>query len=127
MGICVGMQLLADKGYEYGEHDGLGYIKGNVRLIDTVGVKIPHMGWNTLRAERQHPVIDNAAGKDVYFVHSYCLRDYDDEALIADVEYGGGKIAAAVAKDNIIGLQFHPEKSQQTGLRIIGDFLRWRP
>ena len=127
MGICVGMQLLAEKGYEYGVHDGLGYIKGNVRLIDTAGVKIPHMGWNTLRVNRRHPVIVGTDGADVYFVHSYCLCDYDNDVLIADVEYGGDRIAAAVAKDNIIGLQFHPEKSQKAGLRIIADFLRWRP
>jgi len=129
LGICVGMQLLAERGREFETVDGLGWIKGEVGPLAPrdPALKIPHMGWNQLQFRRSHPVFDGIEeGAHAYFVHSYALTPTDKNDLIAEVDYGG-PIAAAVGRDNIVGVQFHPEKSQMTGLRLIANFLRWRP
>ena len=132
LGICVGMQLLAERGLEHGVTQGLGWIKGAVDRIapSDASLKIPHMGWNTLIARREHPLFAGVAlgqnGLHAYFVHSYQLAPVDKEDLVADTEYGG-PITAAVARDNIAGTQFHPEKSQRLGLALLANFLRWKP
>ena len=131
-GICVGMQLLAERGREYEVTEGLGWIPGEVDRIlpsDTT-LKIPHMGWNTLNVMRSHPVLDGLtfgpAGRHAYFVHSYQLNPAQRADLVADAEYGGA-VTAIVARDNIFGTQFHPEKSQKLGLALIANFLQWKP
>ena len=129
LGICVGMQLLADVGREYADTAGLGWIGGEVvRIVpDDPALKVPHMGWNDLVLDRPHAVFDGiASGDHAYFVHSYHLAVADPAHLLAHAEYGGPR-AAVVGRDNILGTQFHPEKSQATGLRLIANFLRWRP
>jgi len=129
LGICVGMQLLAERGREFETVDGLGWIKGEVGPLAPRDptLKIPHMGWNQLQFRRSHPILEGIeGGAHAYFVHSYALTPADKNDLIADVDYAG-PIAAAVGRDNIVGVQFHPEKSQMTGLRLIANFLRWRP
>jgi len=129
MGICVGMQMMATRGLEHGEHAGFGWIPGDVVHLqpDDKSLKIPHMGWNSLSQTPEHPVFDGiSAGDHVYFVHSYHLVPKNHDNLLATVDYGG-PITAAVGRDNIIGTQFHPEKSQKTGLRFIKNFLEWRP
>jgi len=129
LGICVGMQLLAERGREFETVDGLGWIKGEVGPLAPRDptLKIPHMGWNQLQFRRSHPILEGIeGGAHAYFVHSYALTPTDKNDLIADVDYAG-PIAAAVGRDNIVGVQFHPEKSQMTGLRLIANFLRWRP
>jgi len=128
-GICVGMQLMAEIGREHGEHKGLGWIKGVVEAIapSDPALKVPHMGWNELQIARPHPLFAGlGAARDVYFVHSYQLKPTNPADVLATVEYGGS-IVAAVGRDNIVGTQFHPEKSQANGLAIIANFLRWRP
>jgi glutamine amidotransferase len=132
LGICVGMQLLAERGFEHGITEGLGWVKGEVRQIEPkdATLKIPHMGWNTLDVRRDHPLLDGIpAGKEgwhAYFVHSYGLMHADPGELIAETEYGG-PVTAIVARGSVAGTQFHPEKSQKLGLRLIANFLRWRP
>ncbi len=129
LGICVGMQMMATVGREHGDHVGFGWIPGEVVKLNPndPALKIPHMGWNELTSRPKHPVFDGVnAGDHVYFVHSYHLKPENPDDLLAEVDYGG-PITAAVGRDNIIGTQFHPEKSQATGLRLIGNFLRWRP
>ena len=129
MGICVGMQMMATRGLEHGAHDGFNWIKGTVELLSPTdkALKIPHMGWNELSLQTDHPVFNGInSGDHVYFVHSYHLVPENSDDLLATVDYGG-PITAAVAHDNIIGTQFHPEKSQSTGLRLIGNFLKWKP
>jgi glutamine amidotransferase len=129
LGICVGMQLLADQGREFETVDGLGWIGGEVVPLapSDPALKIPHMGWNELRIRRAHPVFDGIAdGAHAYFVHSYGFAPRAAGDLVAEAEYGG-PVAAAIARDNIVGVQFHPEKSQMTGLKLIANFLRWRP
>jgi glutamine amidotransferase len=129
LGICVGMQLLAERGREFETVDGLEWIKGEVAPLAPADptLKIPHMGWNELKFRRRHPVLDGIAdGAHAYFVHSYGFTHTDPADLIATVDYGGA-ITAALGRDNILGVQFHPEKSQATGLRLIANFLRWRP
>jgi glutamine amidotransferase len=129
LGICVGMQLLADRGLEYTPTAGLGWIAGEVARIapENPALKVPHMGWNDLVIDRPHPLLDGiATGEHAYFVHSYHFAVAEPEALLAHVDYGGPR-AAIVGRDNILGTQFHPEKSQATGLRLIANFLRWRP
>jgi glutamine amidotransferase len=129
LGICVGMQLMAERGREFETVDGLGWLPGEVVAItpEDRALKIPHMGWNELEPRRSHPVLDGIGeGVHAYFVHSYrfaCSRSGD---VLAAVDYGG-EIAAAVGRDNLVGTQFHPEKSQAVGLRLIANFLRWRP
>jgi glutamine amidotransferase len=128
LGICVGMQLMADIGLEHGRHAGLGWIAGEVARIDVAdGLKIPHMGWNELQPAAPHPLLAGILpGAHAYFVHSYAFRPADSGHVLASVDYGG-PIAAVVGRDNLVGTQFHPEKSQRTGLRLIGNFLAWRP
>jgi glutamine amidotransferase len=127
LGICVGMQMLADTGHEHGETPGLGWIGGAVRRIAAPHLKVPHMGWNDLVIDRAHPVLEGiATGDHAYFVHSYAMEVADRADLVAHVDYGG-PVTAIVARDTVIGMQFHPEKSQATGLRLIAGFLRWRP
>ncbi|MBR5931713.1 MAG: imidazole glycerol phosphate synthase subunit HisH [Lachnospiraceae bacterium] len=124
LGICLGMQLLFEKSYEYGEHEGLGLLKGVIRPISEVAppeLKIPHMGWNALQFTREHPLFRRTKEGDcVYFVHSYHAADCD-ESKVAFVEYGGD-ITAAAAKKNVMGCQFHPEKSANVGLDILRSF-----
>ena len=129
MGICVGMQMMATRGLEHGDHDGFDWIKGDVKLIspNNKKLKIPHMGWNNLNLTTEHPVFNGIQENDhAYFVHSYQLKTANKADLLATVDYGG-IITAAVARENIIGTQFHPEKSQSTGLRLISNFLSWKP
>ncbi|MBC8048749.1 MAG: imidazole glycerol phosphate synthase subunit HisH [Chitinophagales bacterium] len=136
LGICVGMQLLAQRGLEYGDWPGLGWIEGEVKLISPkvsfngTHVKIPHMGWNTLDVSRPHPLLAGIpTGEDglhAYFVHSYHFIPSIAEDVIAETDYGG-PVTAIVGRENIAGLQFHPEKSQRLGLKLIENFLRWRP
>ncbi len=132
LGICVGMQLLATRGLEYRVTPGLGWIGGDVKLIrpNDPGLKIPHMGWNDLHPQRDHPLIAGIplgpSGLNAYFVHSYALDPADPSDVLALTEYGG-PVTAIVARGNVAGTQFHPEKSQTLGLALIGNFLRWRP
>jgi imidazole glycerol-phosphate synthase subunit HisH len=129
LGICVGMQLLATCGREFETVAGLGWIEGEVTALapSDASLKIPHMGWNELALARAHPLFDGlAAGSHAYFVHSYGFFPARAEDVVATVDYGGAVIAA-VARANIAGVQFHPEKSQAAGLRVIANFLRWRP
>jgi glutamine amidotransferase len=132
LGICVGMQLLASRGLEKTITLGLDWIPGDVRLIapSDPALKIPHMGWNTLRVGRQHPLLAGIPtgddGLHAYFVHSYHLAAADPGDLVATTLYGE-PVTAMVARDNIAGTQFHPEKSQTLGLALIANFLRWRP
>lgn len=128
LGICVGMQLMAARGHEHGVHEGLGWIPGEVVEMAAVGLKVPHMGWNDLRlAVPDHPVLEGVStGDHAYFVHGYRMDCANADDILADVAYGGA-VAAAVGRDNMVGTQFHPEKSQGVGLRMIANFLRWRP
>ena len=128
LGICVGMQLMADRGLEFGETRGLGWIKGDVRRIEPgdARLKVPHMGWNALESVTDHPVFAGLEGRDVYFTHSFALYPSDPADAAAWTTHGE-RFAAAVAKGNMAGAQFHPEKSQAVGIRILGDFLEWRP
>ncbi|HEU0218381.1 MAG TPA: imidazole glycerol phosphate synthase subunit HisH [Stellaceae bacterium] len=128
-GICVGMQLMADRGREFEVVDGLGWVGGEVVAIAPAdpSYKIPHMGWNELVLQRSHPVFDAVAeGSHTYFVHSFHFAVADPADLIATADYAQ-PLTAAVGRDNMVGTQFHPEKSQATGLRLISNFLRWRP
>jgi imidazole glycerol-phosphate synthase subunit HisH len=127
LGICVGMQLMAEAGLEHGRHQGLGWIEGEVVPLAPRPVKIPHMGWNELHRTREHPLLAGIAqDADVYFVHSYHLRLGAADDLLAGADYAG-PVVAAIARDNMAGVQFHPEKSQATGLRLLANFLAWRP
>jgi imidazole glycerol-phosphate synthase subunit HisH len=131
LGICVGMQLIATRGLEYGETSGLDWIKGDVQAIlpSDPGLKIPHMGWNTLSLCQPHALLSGIAtgpaGLHAYFVHSFHFK-CSSSNLVATTDYGGD-VTAIVARDNIVGTQFHPEKSQALGLRFIANFLRWQP
>lgn len=129
MGICVGMQMLATTGHEYEETAGFGWIEGDIRKITPSDptLKIPHMGWNDLIIDNPHPVLDGIeTGEHAYFVHSYAMTVTNPAERLAHVDYAGD-ITAIVGRDNIIGMQFHPEKSQDAGLRMIGNFLTWTP
>jgi glutamine amidotransferase len=132
LGICVGMQLMASRGLEKETTDGLGWIQGDVVQISTddASLKIPHMGWNTLHPQRDHPLLDGIPvgpeGLHAYFVHSYALQPENQNEVVAVSAYGG-PVTALVARDNMAGTQFHPEKSQTLGLALIANFLRWRP
>lgn len=128
LGICVGMQLMAERGREYGVTEGLGWIRGEVVKLEPAdpALKIPHMGWNELNIRHPHPVLAGLPeGSHAYFVHSYQFRLADPDTLIASADYGG-PFAAVVGRDNLVGTQFHPEKSQATGLALIANFLRWK-
>jgi imidazole glycerol-phosphate synthase subunit HisH len=130
LGICVGMQLLATRGHEHGTHAGLGWIDAEVHrlAVEAQGLKVPHMGWNELVPRGgAHPLLTGIAhGAHAYFVHSYHMALRDTGAALATADYGG-PILAIVARENIAGTQFHPEKSQEAGLRLIANFLRWKP
>ncbi len=129
LGICIGMQMLATRGLEHRETPGFGWIGGEVVHIDPTdrALKVPHMGWNDLVIDHPHPVLDGIeTGQHAYFVHSYQFRVADPAHRLAHCDYGG-EITAIVGRDNIVGTQFHPEKSQATGLRLIANFLRWKP
>ena len=149
LGICVGMQLMAEQGLEHGRHEGFAWVKGSVTQITPQApplpqaeqgkqeeqegdraqarLKVPHMGWNRLTVQRDHPVLAGLAeGAFAYFVHSYALSDGVPEQCLATTAYGGELVAVA-GQANYIGTQFHPEKSQATGLRLLENFLRWRP
>ena len=132
LGICVGLQLMAMRGLEHGLTPGLGWIEGEVRAIEPSdpSLKIPHMGWNTLELARNHALFEGIptgnAGLNAYFVHSYHLVPSGAETLVATTDYGG-PITAFVAKDNMAGSQFHPEKSQKLGLALNANFLKWKP
>jgi imidazole glycerol-phosphate synthase subunit HisH len=132
LGICVGMQLMAARGREYQVTEGLGWIAGEVGRIAPRDptLKIPHMGWNTLNARNAHPLLEGIPvgpqGLHGYFVHSYHLNVEDDADLVAEADYGG-PVTAMVARDTCAGTQFHPEKSQRLGLRLIANFLKWKP
>jgi glutamine amidotransferase len=132
LGICVGAQLMATRGLEHEVVAGLNWIAGDVAAIKPrdSGLKIPHMGWNTLDVRRSHPLLDGVktgpSGLHAYFVHSYQLYANDIGDLIATADYGG-PVTAIVARGNIAGTQFHPEKSQTLGLKLIANFLKWRP
>jgi glutamine amidotransferase len=131
-GICVGMQLLAERGREYEVTEGLGWIAGEVDRITPADphLKIPHMGWNTLNVARPHKLIEGLelgpAGRHAYFVHSYVFNVAQRADLVAEADYGG-PITAVVGRDNLVGTQFHPEKSQKLGLALIANFLAWKP
>ncbi|MEX2167127.1 MAG: imidazole glycerol phosphate synthase subunit HisH [Methyloceanibacter sp.] len=132
LGICVGLQLMAERGLEHGLTPGLGWIDGEVRAIepDDPSLKIPHMGWNTLSLARPHALFDGIptgeSGLNAYFVHSYHFVPAGRDTLVATTDYGGA-VTAFVALDNMAGSQFHPEKSQKLGLALISNFLRWKP
>ncbi len=129
LGICVGMQMLASRGHEYREVPGFDWIAGDVERIvpEDPALKVPHMGWNDLVVDRPHPVLDGiATGTHAYFVHSYQFHAADPAHVLAHCDYGG-KVTAIIGRDNIVGTQFHPEKSQAAGLRLIANFLTWRP
>jgi glutamine amidotransferase len=132
LGICVGLQLMAERGLEHGITPGLGWIEGEVRAIapSDPTLKIPHMGWNTLSLARPHALFDGIPtgedGLNAYFVHSYHLVPADPADLVATTDYGG-PVTAFVARDNMAGSQFHPEKSQKLGLELIANFLKWKP
>ena len=132
LGICVGVQLLATRGLEHEVVTGLNWIAGDVAPIKPADpkLKIPHMGWNTLDVKRVHPALDGIKtgpdGLHAYFVHSYQLYAENPVDVVATADYGG-PVTAIVARDNILGTQFHPEKSQTLGLRLIANFLKWRP
>jgi imidazole glycerol-phosphate synthase subunit HisH len=132
LGICVGMQLMAERGREYTVTDGMGWIRGEVCRIHPgdPALKIPHMGWNTIDVCRAHPLLDGIPlggdGLHAYFVHSFHLRVQDPADLVADCDYGGA-VTAVVGRDNYAGTQFHPEKSQKLGLALIANFLKWKP
>lgn len=121
LGVCVGMQLLATTGEEFGSHAGLGWIEGTVRrLTPAPGVTVPHMGWNDVVPVREHPLLMPG---EAYFLHSYA---FEGEDVLATTDHGG-PVTAAIGRDNILGTQFHPEKSQRYGLALLERFLKWRP
>jgi len=128
LGICVGMQLMAERGLEHRVTEGFGWIKGDIAKLEAPGLRLPQMGWNALDfAPGAHPLLSGIfPGDHVYFVHSYGLRGYDDADVVATTAYGG-KVPALVASGNRAGTQFHVEKSQEVGLRILANFLRWLP
>ena len=132
LGICVGMQLMAARGLEYETTEGLNWIPGDVAAIrpDDASLKIPHMGWNNLNRMRPHPLLEGVAagpqGQHAYFVHSFQLFPAVADDVVASADYGG-PITAVVGRDNLVGVQFHPEKSQKLGLALISNFLKWRP
>jgi imidazole glycerol-phosphate synthase subunit HisH len=130
LGICVGMQLLATKGFEHGEHAGLNWIEGSVEPISgkNNSLKIPHMGWNELFVSSPpHPLLKGiTSGQHAYFVHSYHFICKDNDNIVAHVDYGD-RLAAVLVKGNIAATQFHPEKSQETGLTLLRNFLEWAP
>jgi glutamine amidotransferase len=134
LGICLGMQVLLDMSFEFGRHEGLGLIPGSVKpfpeSLPESGFKVPHMGWNDVilsSQKEQHPVLAPLAGQQVYYVHSYCCMPENPEHLLAACTYGDYPFAAAIGRDNIVAVQFHPEKSQRAGMALLEAFLKWNP
>ncbi len=134
LGICLGMQVLMDVSYEFGQHKGLGLIAGAVKKFPDShpqrGFKIPHMGWNDVvlaSGSTPHPVVAPLAGKQVYYVHSYYCAPTNPSDILAACSYGEYPFAAAIGRDNFIGVQFHPEKSQKAGHDLLEAFLKWKP
>ncbi|WP_417595426.1 imidazole glycerol phosphate synthase subunit HisH [Parasphingorhabdus sp.] len=125
LGICVGMQMLADKGIEFGEHDGLGWISGTVKAIEASGddIKIPHMGWNDVTPTEGHDLLESG---EAYYLHGYHFDAAKEADILAKTSHGG-PLVSAVGRDNIVGVQFHPEKSQAYGLAFLNRFLEWKP
>ncbi len=125
LGICVGMQLLADKGIEFGAHDGLGWIGGTVKAIEPVSaaIKIPHMGWNDVTPTEGHDLLEPG---EAYYLHGYHFDVAKEADILAKTDHGG-PLVSAVGRDNIVGVQFHPEKSQAYGLSFLNRFLKWKP
>jgi glutamine amidotransferase len=129
LGICVGMQLMAEIGREHKDAPGFGWMPGEVIAMtpSDPALKIPHMGWNNLSIQTPHPFLDGIEdGRHVYFVHSYVFQPAEASDVLATVDYGG-PVTAVIGRDNLLGTQFHPEKSQAVGLRLISNFLNWRP
>ena len=125
LGICLGLQLLFELSHEDGEHRGLGIVPGEVVRFRGEGLKVPHIGWNTIEVDESVPLFDGIAqGSYVYFVHSYYVAPTDESAIAARTEYGGA-FTSGVAVDNVWAVQFHPEKSQRVGLRMLENFVRW--
>lgn len=123
LGICVGMQVLADEGHEFGGFEGLGWIPGIVGRLDTAGLPLPHIGWNDLNIRGHHPLLDGLGeSPDFYYVHSYVFRPADQDTVLATTDFGT-QFTAAIRRDNIMGVQFHPEKSQRAGIRLARNFL----
>jgi len=134
LGICLGMQVLMDVSLEFGRHEGLGLIPGAVQHFPAshvnCGFKIPHMGWNDVilsSQKEQHPVLAPLADQQVYYVHSYCCMPENPDHLLAACSYGDYPFAAAIGRDNIVAVQFHPEKSQRAGMALLEAFLKWNP
>jgi imidazole glycerol-phosphate synthase subunit HisH len=132
LGICIGMQLLATEGYEHEGARGLGWIPGKVVRIEPrdPALKVPHMGWNTMKPTREHAMLDGialgAGGLHAFFLHAFHFVPASTGDMLATADYGG-QVTAVVARNNIVGTQFHPEKSQKLGLALIGNFLKWKP
>jgi glutamine amidotransferase len=123
LGVCVGMQVLADKGHEFGHFEGLGWIPGTVDRLDTAGLPLPHIGWNDVNIRDPHPLLDGLGeAPDFYYVHSYVFRPSDPDTVLATTDFGT-RFTAAIRRDNIMGVQFHPEKSQRAGIRLARNFL----
>jgi glutamine amidotransferase len=123
LGICVGMQILADKGYEFGENDGLGWISGKVEKLDSKSLPLPHVGWNDVRTKKESELLTGLnENHDFYFVNSYAFKAYNNENVVAETEYGSW-FTSIIQKDNIFGVQFHPEKSQKAGQLLLKNFL----
>ncbi|RMG91738.1 MAG: imidazole glycerol phosphate synthase subunit HisH [Zetaproteobacteria bacterium] len=132
LGICLGMQALMETSHEFGLHQGLGLIEGDVlpfpAQLPEQGYKIPHMGWNdVLLPDAPHPVLQPLVGRQVYYVHSFFCQPRHDQEVLGECEYGGIRFASAIGRDNIIGVQFHPEKSQRAGLAMLASFIGWCP
>jgi glutamine amidotransferase len=126
LGICLGMQILFDEGEEFGRHAGMGLLPGRVVRFAAGDLRIPHLGWNEVRLRRRHPVLSAAPGAFFYFVHSYYVAPSDPGDVVAETDYGG-PFASCVGRGSVFGCQFHPEKSQAAGLRLLDAFARWCP
>lgn len=130
LGICVGMQLLMERGLEHGRHQGLGWMSGQVIPVQPIdkSLKIPHMGWNVVNSNTSHSMTKNQKNEPhFYFVHSFMVESKEEESVIGYAQYGDVSIPAIIAKNNIVGIQCHPEKSQEAGLQFLYDFLLWNP
>lgn len=126
LGICVGLQVLADKGYEFGEHDGLGWLGGRVTRLESGDLPLPHVGWNSIAVRRESPLLEHLRpDEDFYFVHSFVMRPALEDDVVATTDYGE-PFASVVSRGNIHGVQFHPEKSQRAGRRFLENFLTMR-
>lgn len=130
LGICLGMQVMAKKGFEFGEHKGLGWFDSEVIKIDIekTDLKLPNIGWNEIKQKIEHPLFKGISNmSDFYLVHSYFMDCINETDVIASYQYGNNQITAAILKDNIFATQFHPEKSQDNGLKLLSNFINWKP